>query len=172
MQPGILQMKPRPPIQDTKTRRAAIRQLMRSHVVATQEELRRLLAKEGFTVTQATLSRDLAQLGARRVAMPGGGTAYELEVARAPSGREALLAVAPMVLEIIATDTLVVVHTLPGSAQVVAAAVDGARGQEYAGSVAGDDTLFVAPCAGVSARQLRRHLAEVLLAVRPPPSRR
>src|ERR671930_436364 len=67
---------------DHDTRRAAIRALIRSRRVGTQEELRQLLASQGYDVTQATLSRDLARLGARRVSLPEGGTAYEVEEAR------------------------------------------------------------------------------------------
>ncbi|HSN30104.1 MAG TPA: hypothetical protein VLT45_27645, partial [Kofleriaceae bacterium] len=63
---------------DVTERRQAIRALIASRPIATQEELRELLAARGHAVTQATLSRDLAQLGARRATQPGGGTSYEL----------------------------------------------------------------------------------------------
>ena len=59
-------------------RRETIRRLIRSRVVGTQEELGSLLAGEGYQVTQATLSRDLARLGARRAPRLEGGSAYEL----------------------------------------------------------------------------------------------
>ena len=66
-------------------RRAVIRELIAGRQVGTQEELRELIAARGHDVTQATLSRDLAQIGARRAAQPGGGTHYELgDAVRAP----------------------------------------------------------------------------------------
>jgi len=67
-----------------RARRARIRQLIATRHIATQEELRALLAEEGFSCTQATLSRDLARLGARHVSQPDGGGLYELEELRAP----------------------------------------------------------------------------------------
>ena len=80
----------------TRARRDEIRALIASRPVATQEDLRELLAARGHAVTQATLSRDLAQLGARRAAHPGGGTAYELPLdgtPRAPLLRDLVRAV-------------------------------------------------------------------------------
>ena len=72
----------------TRDRRAAIVELVRTHHVGTQAELGELLGKRGYEVTQATLSRDLAKLRARRVSLPDGGTAYELEGFTARTGVE------------------------------------------------------------------------------------
>src|ERR1700682_4777959 len=68
----------------THERRMAIGRLIRGRPIASQHQLGRLLAEEGFGVTQATLSRDLARLRARRVSRPEGGSIYELETAPAP----------------------------------------------------------------------------------------
>lgn len=139
----------------TRERRSEIRQLIASRPVATQEELRALLADRGHEVTQATLSRDLAQLGARRAAQPGGGTHYELP--DMPRG-------APLLEELVRTidenGTLVVVHTTSGAAQVVAGALDRARMPEVLGTIAGDDAIFIAPARGVSTAKLIRKLRE------------
>ncbi|HYV46502.1 MAG TPA: arginine repressor, partial [Myxococcaceae bacterium] len=99
-----------------------IRDLIASRNVATQEELRELLGERGHDVTQATLSRDLAQLGARRVAQPTGGTSYEL-----PDTPRSGPLLGDLVRTIADNGTLVVVHTTPGAAQVVAGALDRAR---------------------------------------------
>ena len=64
---------------DKAARQEAIRRIVRAQHVSTQEELGQLLSREGYDVTQATLSRDLAQLGAMRVSLPEGGTVYGLE---------------------------------------------------------------------------------------------
>jgi transcriptional regulator of arginine metabolism len=143
---------------DHDTRRAAIRELIRSRTVATQEELRQLLASRGYEVTQATLSRDLARLGARRVALRQGGTAYEVEEVRVPDGEESLVAHRDQVTSVMETDSLVVVHTLPGAASAVALGVDRARLPEVAGTIAGDDTIFIAPSRAVTPARIARQL--------------
>lgn len=143
---------------DVRARRTHIRQLIASRRIPTQEELRALLADRGYDVTQATLSRDLAQLGARRAAEPGGGTYYELP--DAPLAR----ATTPLLDELVRTidenGTLVVVHTTSGAAQVVAGALDRAKLPEVLGTLAGDDAIFVAPARGVSTTKLIRKLRE------------
>jgi transcriptional regulator of arginine metabolism len=142
----------------TRERRAEIRQLITSRPVATQEELRSLLADRGHEVTQATLSRDLAQLGARRAAQVGGGSYYEL------SPRAAGPLLEELVLTIDENGTLVVVHTTSGAAQVVAGALDRARIPEVLGTIAGDDAIFIAPARGVSTTKLIRKLRERMAA--------
>lgn len=141
-------------------RRAQIRELIAGRAIATQEELRALLARAGHAVTQATLSRDLARLGAHRVPLPDGGTAYSLGDA-AP--RAAARPVVPeLVRSIDDNGTLVVIHTAPGAAQVVAGALDRARPSEILGTIAGDDAIFVAPARGVPAMRLARRVRELL----------
>jgi len=142
----------------TRERRTAIRQLITSRRIATQEELRALLAGRGHEVTQATLSRDLAQLGARRVAQPAGGTMYELP--------EEPTSAAPLLGNLVRTmddnGTLVVVHTTPGAAQVVAGLLDRARVPEVLGTIAGDDAIFIAPARGISTTRVIKRLRELV----------
>jgi transcriptional regulator of arginine metabolism len=142
----------------TRERRAEIRQLIGSRQVATQEELRALLADRGHDVTQATLSRDLAQLGARRAAQPGGGTYYELPDAP----RTATPLLQDLVRAIDDNGTLVVVHTTSGAAQVVAGALDRARLPEVLGTIAGDDAIFIAPARGISTTRVIRKLKDLV----------
>jgi len=144
----------------TKIRRDEIRAVIASRPVATQEELRELLAARGHAVTQATLSRDLAQLGARRAAHPTGGTAYELPQDGAP--RTPLLR--DLVRAVDDNGSLVVIHTTAGAAQVVASTFDRAHLPEVLGTIAGDDTIFVAPARGVTTAKLARRLRDVLSA--------
>jgi transcriptional regulator of arginine metabolism len=143
---------------DPDIRRAAVRQLIKSRLVATQEELRELVLAQGFDVTQATLSRDLAQIGARRVSLPEGGTAYEVDDARVPEGPDVLLPYREMITRVVETDTLVIVFTLPGAASAVAVGLDRARMQQIAGTIAGDDTIFIAPAKGVAPGRISRQL--------------
>jgi transcriptional regulator of arginine metabolism len=146
---------------EARARRAQIRELIASRAVATQEELRELLAGRGHDVTQATLSRDLAQLGARRAAQPGGGTAYEL-----PNAPPVLPLYSDLVRAVDDNGTLVVIHTAPGAAQVVASALDRAKPADVLGTIAGDDAIFVAPVRGVSAGRLARRVRELVKQLR------
>ena len=148
---------------DHDVRRAAIRRIIASERVATQEALRKRIFDEGFDVTQATLSRDLAQLGARRVSLPEGGTVYELDDVRVPGGLDALESQRGIVTAVIATDSLVLAKTLPGAASAVALAIDRARLDEIAGTIAGDDTIFIAPSKGVPAARSARQLTSIWL---------
>jgi transcriptional regulator of arginine metabolism len=132
-------------------RRQAVARLIRSRHIATQEELLAALRADGFEATQATLSRDLARLGARRVSAPGGGTRYELDD---EARRDGLAAVAGLVASVACNGALVVVRTHPGSAPAVARAVDLAGLPDVLGTIAGDDTVFIAPAREGRARAL------------------
>ena len=144
----------------TRARRARIQQLLQERRVATQAALRALLERAGYHVTQGTLSRDLASLGARRAPLPGGGMAYELpgDSDAAPLGE--LSTLGTLVTRVRDNASLVVVHARAGAASAVALALDQARLPEVLGSIAGDDTVFVAPAQGIGAARLRQRLEE------------
>jgi len=144
-------------------RRAAIARILRSRRVATQEELLGALARAGLRATQATLSRDLARLGARRVSGPDGGF-YELGEPTVDG--DAFAALRGLVTSVVANPSLVVVRTHPGSAPAIARAIDLARLPEVLGTIAGDDTIFVAPAGAVRTRALAQRLSGVLGAPR------
>ena len=145
-------------------RHAAIRRVLREHAVGTQEQLGRLLVGEGFQVTQATLSRDLASLSALRVSGASGGAVYALGAGLAadPSDGQRLRDVSGLVVFISDSDALCVVRTQPGAAQAVARVIDDARLLECLGTIAGDDTIFVSPVRGTSPRQLSQTLESLL----------
>jgi transcriptional regulator of arginine metabolism len=140
-------------------RREAVARILRSRPIGTQDELLAALAEAGFRATQATLSRDLARLGARRVSRPEGGTLYEVEAATEANGLGALRG---LVQEISANASLVVVRTHPGSAPAIARAIDLGGVPEVLGTIAGDDTIFVAPAPGLRPKRLAARLAEIL----------
>ena len=122
----------------------AIADLIRSRPVASQEELADDLAALGIAVTQATVSRDLEQLGAVKVRRDNRLT-YALPDPRAPAaGPELAAVVRDWVRSIDSAGNLVVLRTPPGSAHLVAVALDAADLPEVAGTIAGDDTIFVA----------------------------
>jgi len=128
--------------QSPERRREAVARILRDRRVGSQDELLARLSAAGYAATQATLSRDLARLGARRVASPDGGPVYELPEEERRDGTRAL---AGLVRAVACNGALVVVRTHPGSAPPVARAIDLARLPEALGTIAGDDTIFVAP---------------------------
>jgi transcriptional regulator of arginine metabolism len=130
-------------------RQARIGELLESRPVASQTELGRLLAEAGVAVTQATLSRDLDELGAVKVRTPA-GMAYALppEGQPRPATAEAVDARLARLLEELlvsaeATGGLIVLRTPPGGAHLLGAALDRAGLPEVAGTVAGDDTVLL-----------------------------
>jgi transcriptional regulator of arginine metabolism len=141
-------------------RRDAVARIIRTRRIATQDELLAALGAAGFRATQATLSRDLARLGARRVSRPEGGTVYELGDGAAEGN--GLGALRGLVAEITANASLVVIRTHPGSAPAIARTIDLAEIPEVLGTIAGDDTIFVAPAGELRPRRLAARLAEIL----------
>ena len=139
-------------------RREALARILRGGPFSTQGEILGALRREGFRATQATLSRDLARLGARRLSRPGGGTFYEPGDGAAGDGTAAL---AGLVAAVTANGSLVVVRTHPGSAPAVARAIDLMRLPELLGTLAGDDTIFVAPAHERRAQALAAKLGGV-----------
>lgn len=127
-------------------RQRALRRLLEDDEPRTQRELMSLLGGRGFEVTQATVSRDLAELGAIRTRVNGGGTAYTLGRESRPGAKsiESLRRhLAGSVEAVAVSGDLVVVKTLPGHAQFVASAIDGAGIRNILGTVGGDDTILV-----------------------------
>jgi transcriptional regulator of arginine metabolism len=135
--------------QAKQQRQRLIADWLRQHRIGSQEELVARLDLAGVSATQATVSRDLDELGAVRV-RGGGAMHYRLpeQLESASAGRlDALLA--DWVTDIVTAGNLVVLRTPPGSANLVANALDAAGLEEVAGTIAGDDTIFVALVDGV-----------------------
>lgn len=143
---------------DHDERRAAIAEIIRTQRVGTQEDLRLSLRERGFDTTQATLSRDLARLKARRISLPEGGTVYELEAFPAPGDDDIIELSRDMVMGVEESLALVVVHTAAGAASAVAAIIDRARLPSVSGTIAGDDTIFIAPSKRTTVAALAKEL--------------
>jgi transcriptional regulator of arginine metabolism len=130
---------------DLKERRQrAIAELIRSGALANQEELAERLSELGFAVTQATVSRDLEQIGAVKVRRAG-----QLSYALPDQVRERQrTGLGPLVRDFVrsidAAANLVVIKTPPGSAHLIGVALDQSDLSEIVGTICGDDTLFVA----------------------------
>jgi transcriptional regulator of arginine metabolism len=131
-------------------RQARIIDLVTHHVVHSQTELAVLLAKEGIEVTQATLSRDLDELGAVKLrGVDGGALVYVIPEDGSPvravaSGTARLARVlSELLVSAEASANLVVLRTPPGAAHFVASALDRAALVDVVGTIAGDDTIVV-----------------------------
>jgi transcriptional regulator of arginine metabolism len=145
---------------DKLYRRSQILDILKAEAVADQAELRRKLAQRGIRVTQATVSRDVREL---RVAKTREG--YRLPDAGEPVAppQPALPVILKEFLrEVRQASNLVIVKTHPGNAHTVAMALDLADWREIMGTVAGDDTIFVAAVGARQAAQLRRKILAVL----------
>jgi transcriptional regulator of arginine metabolism len=142
---------------DKHYRRTQILELLRREKVATQGELRRKLARRGIRVTQATVSRDIEELGVVKT-RDGYRPPAALEAGSPPQPT------LPVVLKEFMREAkpaanLVVVKTYPGNAHSVAVALDAAAWPEIVGTVAGDDTILIAtPGAPEAARVARKLL--------------
>jgi transcriptional regulator of arginine metabolism len=127
-------------------RQHRIARLLEGHAVTSQGQLVDLLATDGVLATQATVSRDLEELGAVKVRMPGGDTVYaipELPKDRVAPEDHLRRVLGDWVVEVSHSGNIIVLRTPPGSAHVVASALDRAGLEDVIGTVAGDDTIMV-----------------------------
>jgi transcriptional regulator of arginine metabolism len=143
-------------------RQGAILRLVQQRDLSTQEEVAAALRDEGFDAVQTTVSRDIAQLGLVKVrkngslvyALPGADDLNRLSELTAAMRRWAI-SLAP-------TGNLLVIATPAGHANALARAIDGARLPDVAGTVAGDDTIFVAARDGLGGAELAEQLTHHL----------
>ncbi len=127
----------------TKSKRQnIIKELLNTKIVGSQEELARLLSKKEISATQATLSRDFAELGVIRT-ITENGIRYILNSDEA--GRQISKLVSYEIISIENNENLIVLRTLAGRAQGVAHFIDRLNKQEILGTVGGDDTVLVIP---------------------------
>jgi transcriptional regulator of arginine metabolism len=138
-------------------RQRRVVQLLRSRQVSSQEELAELLAKNGERVTQATLSRDLEELGAVKV-RENGHVVYRLPEEPPPGDDWLRRMLTEFTLEVNSSGNLVVVKTPPGGANAVARALDNAGLKDVIGTVAGDDTILVVCREGARGQTVARKL--------------
>ena len=127
-------------------RQHRVAKLLEDHQVTSQPQLVELLAASGVEVNQATVSRDLEELGAIKVRVPGGETAYaipELPKEQVSPDDHLRRVMGDWVVELARSGDIVILRTPPGSAHVVASAVDRSNLTNVVGTVAGDDTIMV-----------------------------
>ncbi|HWF58305.1 MAG TPA: arginine repressor [Candidatus Dormibacteraeota bacterium] len=146
-----------------RSRQRAIVELVRTRTIRTQEELVAALASRHLEATQATVSRDIRELGLLRVQGEGGaryaqaGAEVDEDLAR----RRLHNALSEHTQGIEFVDLLGVLHAQPGSASLVAGAIDSARFDELAGTVAGDDTVLLIARSRPAAQRLLARLRTI-----------
>jgi transcriptional regulator of arginine metabolism len=142
-----------------RERQGAILQLVRTRQIATQIELAEALRNEGFDVVQTTVSRDIAELGLRKVRSDQGRLIYAPPGAGNGNGpRELRLALRRWALTFEASGNLVVIVTPRGYASPLADAIDDSAHPDVIGTVAGENTIIVVAREGLAGVELRETL--------------
>ncbi len=147
-----------------KTKRLlVIEKIISEDYISSQEELLKKLKNKGIACTQATLSRNLRQLGVGRVADGSGGYRYTLpDTERNNVSKAISMSLLPVIRDIVDAKDLLVLRTLPGNASNTASFIDGAARFEIAGTIAGDDTILIIPRSGVTVQQVHTCLEMIL----------
>jgi transcriptional regulator of arginine metabolism len=147
-----------------RLRQQQIRDLLGTRAIGTQHELAAALRVRGFRATQATVSRDVAELGLIKIAR-NGARLYALPPRTGQpetSGDERLaLILRDLPIEVRPAGLLLIVRATPGSAHAIAAALDRTGWPEVAGSIAGDDTVFIACADRAALERLRSRLVRL-----------
>ncbi|MEZ5244679.1 MAG: arginine repressor [Acidimicrobiales bacterium] len=145
-------------------RQHRISSLLEEQSVTSQTQLVELLEAEDIVATQATVSRDLDDLGAIKVRVPGGETVYaipEHPVDRIAPHDHLRRVMGDWVADVASSGNIVMLRTPPGSAHVVASALDRAGIEDILGTVAGDDTLLVVAAESISGTDLAVRLRDL-----------
>lgn len=125
-------------------RQAKIREIIKGHIVETQEALGERLRQENIHVTQATVSRDIKDLMLVKVPIGDGRSRYAFpKESQGGFSQERMRRMfRDAVVDVETSENLIVLKTLPGTANAVASALDGAKWPEIIGTIAGDDTIL------------------------------
>lgn len=147
--------------QKTKQAIEALKQLLLSGNVSSQEEIRLGLLEKGLEVNQSKISRMLRKIGAVRTTNEDGNIIYLLPRDIVPPSTKSPLS--QLVVDIRANESLIVIRTMPGSASLIARLLDHHQQElNILGTVAGDDTLFVAPKAAAQNQQTLQAIHHLL----------
>ncbi len=156
-----------------RARQQALGDVVRKRRLRTQQELVAALRDKGFRATQATVSRDITELGLVKIgykgtqiyALPPVGAVVEA------SGEQRLVELlGDLPIDMRESGSLLVIRAVPGTAHAIAAAIDRARWDDVLGTIAGDDTLFVACPDDKATRRIRRRLTSLSISDRGAPT--
>lgn len=143
-------------------RQQTILQIINSADVETQDMLLQKLLEKGFSVTQATVSRDIKKMGLVKEADPSGKYRYVCHKTELPQQSAKYVNILKETMTgIVSANNLVVIKTYPGMANAAAAAFDSIFKSDVLGSIAGDDTVFVATATAEVATSLTQQIKEI-----------
>lgn len=142
-------------------RHSRILRLIKDEEVKTQEQLTELLKKEDFEVTQATVSRDIKELGLVKIPSAGGGYKYAFANRAKTESTQHLNVFSRAVTSVDYAMHTVIIKTYSGMAPAVAASLDSIMGQEILGTIAGDDTILVIAENPEEAKKLSKRLEKL-----------
>lgn len=144
-------------------RQAKILELIQKNDVETQEELSAYLEREGFQVTQATVSRDIRELKLTKIAMDNGRQKYAVIADTDPDMTEKYARVfREGFVSMDMAENIVVIHTVSGMASAVCAAIDAMKMHEVIGSIAGDDTIICVIRSSEDASHIMKKLRKIV----------
>ena len=146
----------------------AIQEIISEAVVGSQDELLRLLAERGFSLTQATLSRDLKQMKVLKTINSRGEYVYQMPVQETATERvtDARMMVGNACVSVDFSANIVVIHTRPGYASGLALDIDEEAGDAILGTVAGDDTIIAVKREDLTQQQVIEALSRVIPALK------
>lgn len=143
------------------SRQRAVLEIIGSSGVASQEELRKLLQRRGISVTQATLSRDLHELGVVRVPAEDGSRYALPEMVHGETIPALALLLPQLFSRVDGVGELIVLHTLPSGAQPISEAIDAAGWREVVGTIAGENTILIVCRSGHARLEVTARLQEL-----------
>ena len=141
-----------------------IKRIILDNKIASQDELLDSLRKEGFELTQATLSRDLKEIRVGKLADLLKGSVYVLHEQLNKNTQQGNTPSIPLnsVLSVVFSNHLCVIRTFPAFASTIANFIDGSRLAEVAGTIAGDDTILVIPREGYTRKEILKAIGSVI----------
>ena len=145
-------------------RQALIREIIKRHIVATQEELGQRLHQQGIQVTPATLAREIKELLLVKIPLGEGRSRYAFPAeSKEGFSRERMGRMfRDAVVDVDDSENLIVIKTLPGTANAVASTIDGAKWPEIIGTIAGDDTILAVVKPRDAVREIREKLKAMI----------
>lgn len=145
-------------------RRQILREIVSNHGIGDQHHLQTELARRGIDTTQATISRDLHDMGYVKVQLDHGVYRYDLfeKTAEDSIWRRLKILFKNFVTDVKSTENLVLVKTSPGNANGVASLIDGLRREEILGTIAGDDTILIVVDTKENGKSVEKSLRELL----------
>jgi transcriptional regulator of arginine metabolism len=147
---------------DPRERQTFLRKLLAEGKISTQEELADELRRHDFDITQSTISRDLRKIGAVKTVDTNGSTVYRLSTDRPAEPPLRSSSLRHLLLSIQHNGSMIVIHTTAGSASLIAAHFDQVKIGGILGTIAGDDTIFIAPASSSQIEEIIRRIQELI----------